>query len=126
MCSLLPTIPLLERLQVDSCSQLDDTFVKILAVNCPWLKELHMSGLHQLTDECVEHFSRLKQLEVVDVSGCSELSACGLSDMFVGLHQLRDLEVSKCLNLSDATLNVLARGLFCDLNVCRVIIRCSP
>jgi F-box/leucine-rich repeat protein 2/20 len=58
----------------------------------------------------VEHVSQLTRLEVLDLSSCSGLTASGLTDIFRGLSQLRQIDLCHCTNVADATLNMIARG----------------
>lgn len=93
--------PALESLTLTSCAQLADASAAAIAVHCPRLTHLSLAYCSRVTDAGLyavitggSHF-----LRSLNVSGCSVSSRC-LQALFLGMHRLRQLDISACAHLT--------------------------
>jgi len=57
------------------CGQLTDSAVDTFLVRCPWIRELDLSGCHQLTAAIAKPLSMCSKLESVNLSWCSQIDS---------------------------------------------------
>ncbi|KAM6152000.1 LOW QUALITY PROTEIN: F-box and leucine-rich repeat protein 13 [Erethizon dorsatum] len=91
---------ILEHLDVSYCPQLSDEIIKVLAIYCLGLKSLSIAGCPQFTDSAIELLSaKCHYLHILDISGCVLLTDQILKDLR-GCKQLRMLKMLYCRQIS--------------------------
>lgn len=90
---------------------LTDLAAATIASQCPLLRELTLSHCTGLTDIALLYIGRgCQHLESVDVSGCVRITDAGVGALMVGCSgSMRNLNISRCRNLTNHALALVAR-----------------
>ena len=70
------------ELNIEECFRVTDFGIAHIS-NCLHLVFLCMAGCDNLTDDCYEHFYRLKSLKVLDVRFCSKMTIECINDFIL-------------------------------------------
>eukprot|EP00698_Gefionella_okellyi_P020821 TRINITY_DN6614_c0_g1_i1.p1 TRINITY_DN6614_c0_g1~~TRINITY_DN6614_c0_g1_i1.p1 ORF type:complete len:961 (+),score=271.34 TRINITY_DN6614_c0_g1_i1:93-2975(+) len=100
----------LEELVLDGCGQLTSVSLSIVGVRCSALKHMNMARCTGVGDKAVAAFSSCRTLEVLNVSGCWQLSDTALGVLAEGCTTLRDIDVSNCVKVTSKGIQALARN----------------
>lgn len=81
----------LQALNLQGCTGMQGSCLKLLASSLQQLAQLNMSGCSGLGDAGIAHLAGLKALRSLDVSGCGALGLAGLAQvsLLLGLTELR-------------------------------------
>ncbi|XP_063169015.1 F-box and leucine-rich repeat protein 13-like [Candoia aspera] len=112
--------PHLTTLDLSGCSELSDRAPLAISSRLLALQCLHLGKLPRMTDAGFQRMSRLKHLQSLDVSECSLVSCSELMKAFganAGLPKLKSLNVAFCSLLRDSTVLSLAEALSKNLRV---------
>eukprot|EP00887_Chlorella_sp_A99_P000320 scaffold13.g320.t1 len=124
-CAALAGLPLLSRLELDSCASLGDAGLFRLA-RLPRLAHLGLRGCTGITDIGLAAVAKAqtRQLRALDLTGCfKSVGDAGLAALR-GAARLASLELGHCEGVSDAGLEALLSGPAgaalesCDLRDC--------
>jgi len=121
VAGLLRSFPRVRELHLQGCSQAGDGLCQLLARHAPGLVSLSLGGtavtdvgLRRLVPGSAGHGSGggggggLSQLERLDLSSCTALSAAALARSLARLPALHTLSLRMCPTLDDAVLHALA------------------
>ncbi|KAM6430142.1 uncharacterized protein PHA67_002258 isoform 3-T3 [Liasis olivaceus] len=112
--------PHLTTLDLSGCSELSDRGALAISSRLLALQCLRLGKLPRMTDAGFQGMSHLKHLQSVDVSECSLVSCSALVKAFgpnAGLPKLKSLNVAFCSLLRDSTVLSLAQALSKNLRV---------
>eukprot|EP00753_Platysulcus_tardus_P018406 PLAT6852.1.p1 GENE.PLAT6852.1~~PLAT6852.1.p1 ORF type:complete len:2728 (+),score=1148.07 PLAT6852.1:1104-8186(+) len=110
------------HLNLNGCSKLSDVGVRAAVHNMWKLRQLHCAGLSKLTDD-VFYFDAadgraaadkqmLRAIEVLDLTDCVLLTDHGVRGIGIRCEQLERITLGGCINLTDASVDFLARHPF--------------
>eukprot|EP01102_Stenamoeba_stenopodia_P007813 TRINITY_DN2206_c0_g2_i4.p1 TRINITY_DN2206_c0_g2~~TRINITY_DN2206_c0_g2_i4.p1 ORF type:complete len:1488 (+),score=274.93 TRINITY_DN2206_c0_g2_i4:992-5455(+) len=112
----------LSYLDLQRCS-ITDEGVNAIAVNCTEMKELNLSSLDKLTDDCIQHLYKLTQLETLILEDL-RLTELGVSSI-ASCSQLTTLKLSYSAGVTDQSLQKLSAQLpqlrVVDLSYCNAM-----
>jgi len=94
----------LQGVSLLDCRRVTSSSVCALADECPTLRRIKLSGLVDLTDEPVSARavkSSFKLLVEIDLNGCKKLSDRTVRDIWTDSHNMRELRLSHCVELTD-------------------------
>ncbi|GMN23499.1 hypothetical protein TIFTF001_000140 [Ficus carica] len=101
--------PKLKELDLYRCSGITDTGVGAIARGCPSLEMINIAYNSNITDSSLTSLSKCSSLKVLEIRGCTCVSAVGLSAIAIGCRQLMVLDVKKCFNINDNAMYPLAK-----------------
>jgi len=104
----------LRNLNVSYCRMMEDNLVKMVAENCPYLEELHISGCQNISDEGMKHLVsgrawKDKRVKVIDISGCYCIGDEGIRTLTPSV--LEKLDISDCSFITDTGLRYIFEGM---------------
>ena len=106
-------IPNIESLNLSGCFKVTSNGLgHAFASEIPTLKELNLSLCKQVTDSSLGRVGKiarsLKNLEVLELGGCSNITNAGLMLCAVGLRKLKSLNLRSCRHVGDQGIGHLA------------------
>jgi EIN3-binding F-box protein len=107
----------LELLNLDGCRKITDASLVAIAENCLFLSDLDLSKC-AVTDSGIAVMSSAEQLnlQVLSLSGCSEVSNKSLPCLKKMGRTLVGLNLQKCSSISSSTVELLVESLWrCDI-----------
>lgn len=107
----------LEVLNLDGCRKITDASLEAIAANCLFLRELDVSK-SGITDSGLAVLSCAEQvaLQVLSISGCSEVSNKSLSSLKRMGQSLLGLNLQHCTAISNRSVELLIESLWrCDI-----------
>lgn len=147
MTNFVTRLPNLTSLHLSTCVTVTDDGVMELRKVCPRLQKLVIYGNHAISDMSVKNLGSLKHLQSLDLSFCTrltnasgaflatypsltalhirdwrEISDAFIHDLFKGnaSRTLVELSISRCVKLSDLSLNAIVSAIGEKLEVLRV------
>jgi hypothetical protein len=103
----------LERLNAHAIS-LDDEGINLLTQKCANMNTLHISSANPfggnplLTDQSIYYISRLKNLQCLNIQGCSNISDVAMGELFSRCTQLSRLNLGGCYKITNQTVFKIA------------------
>jgi F-box/leucine-rich repeat protein 2/20 len=89
---------------LEGCRRLTHSSVTHLAILNPGLRSIDLCGLQMITNAtCKAIASWCPQLEMINVSHCSQVKASGLASLVTNCRRLRDLRAAKVRGFDDLT-----------------------
>ncbi|KAF9197620.1 hypothetical protein BGZ49_001857 [Haplosporangium sp. Z 27] len=103
--------PKLHTLYLTGCSAITDESVVKLASNCPSLKRIKLGQCTLLTDRSILALTRnCPQLMEIDVTNCNLMTNSAIQSVFQTLPQIRDINMTHFGNLSDQAFSFIPIG----------------
>lgn len=104
----------IKYLNVSYCRMMEDNFVKMIANNCPFLEELHISGCQNISDEGMKQLATGRawndqRVKVLDISGCYCIGDNGIKMITPSV--LKKLDISDCSFITDFGLKFIHDGM---------------
>jgi len=98
----IATIRTLQKLDLESCTQLKDDDLKLIAEGNSLLQELKLRDCRNLTDQGIEFLAKgAKKLLVLDISWCQLLTDRALEALAEHAKTITSLDLSSCREVTD-------------------------
>lgn len=110
----------LAKLKLCGCSNMNDTVLQALGVNCPNLRELDISMSERITDAGVAHLRGCTHLEKLNLSNVSyNVTDATLKSLAKNCPNLREINLSYCTGITQAGIDALQRAFGEKLKIIR-------
>lgn len=90
-------------------SRITDVGIAAVSRGCSSLEMINIAYNERITDTSLISLSECLRLKVLEIRGCSCISAVGLSAIATGCRQLAVLDIKKCFNINDNGMLPLAQ-----------------
>jgi hypothetical protein len=100
----------LQEICLSRCAELTDRGILAIAVGCPLLVSIDVSGCKMISDDALEGLSLRGALNNVNVSNCNRITDAGIRTILSKCTVLKFLSVAKCILLTDWAFSVLRPG----------------
>jgi BTB/POZ domain len=108
---IIKNCPKLTHLEVSGYARLSISFCQKLVKGLTGLKELLIHGEESFTDECVKELTALKNLSILELSYCQNLTDASIEYISKSLHNLTSLRLVECVGLTDTSMKYISEGL---------------
>ncbi|CAM6096718.1 unnamed protein product [Calypogeia fissa] len=98
----------LKSISLAKISQFSDVGLVRLLSKCPSLRELDLSYCSYITDNGIVGVTALKNLEVLKLENCRNITDAGLGAIAAGCKVLRHLSLRWCLGVTDMGISLLS------------------
>ncbi len=112
MFASIASIRTLQKLDLESCTQLRDDDLKRIAEGNSLLQELKVRDCKNLTDQGIEYIARgAKKLIILDISWCPLITDQGLEALAEHAKTITSLNLSSCREVTDSGVQKLVQEL---------------